>query len=325
MNIFGITGIVSFVCCLFTLVCCPVALKGQELPAESLSIVQDQQESETGIMREGDYLAGRRGRLLSHTDNVRWFFVIDDQELADITLSANNSPVKPAEQKLTAGSQIEAIEILPSRWLETMLRVVDNKSDYNIVFRVWGNVTVFQERNYLSISLVATESLFGDMEAQVEETKSYSPFASEQAGNAKLSQEQDSQSVVPQAVRDKLMSIPRVEILSFPFKMKESDVNTVTLEDSETDHFKNDMIITNRVGRLFPSQSEARVYFMFESGDGASGADQIVIHPCQLLEQMLNKANASQGQSLKFRISGRVDEFKGEFFLLPSMYLQEKN
>ncbi|MBN2842700.1 MAG: hypothetical protein JXM68_06390, partial [Sedimentisphaerales bacterium] len=262
-------------------------------------------------------------RLLSHTDNVRWFFVIDDQENDDIVLSANNAE-KPNDT-VSADAQVEAVEILPSRWLETMLRVVDNKSDYNIVFRVWGNVTVFQKRNYLSISLVATESLFGDMKAQVEETRSYSPFASEQAGGADLVQEQNIESVVPQAVRDKLMSIPRVEILSFPFKMKETDVNTVTLEDSETQYFKNDMIITNRIGRLFPSQSEGRVYFMFESGDSTSGAAQIVIHPCLLLEQMLQKANASLGQSLKFRISGRVDEFKGEFFLLPSMYLQEKN
>ena len=83
------------------------------------------------------------------------------------------------------------------------------------------------------------------------------------------------------------------------------------------------MIITDRIGRLFPSQSEGRVYFMFESGDGLTGGEQIIVQPCQLLEKMLENASNTSGQSVKFRISGRVDEFKGEYFLLPSVYYLE--
>lgn len=322
MAVTGKTGR-KIICAVLTVMSVsPCFLAAQDKPEVSSEVVAPDSKPESLILSEGDFIAGRRGRLLLHTDNKRWFFVLSEANKAlSPAMAANNSSALPVTA--IKAEDIEAIEVLPSRWLETMLRVVDNKSDYNIEFRVWGNVTVFQGRNFLDISLVATESLFGNIKPESQAARSFSPFSSAtDTGNEP--QNREDVGVVPQAVRDKLMSIPRVEVVSFSFKMKESDANTVTLEeDKDQKYFSNEMIITNRSGRLFPNTSEGRVYFMFESGDGMSGATQIVIHPCQLLEKMLAKAAGTPGQSLKFRISGRVDEFKGEFFLLPSMYLQE--
>ncbi len=294
--------------------------------SELVKVVQEEAATEK-ILNEGYYISGRRARLVSHPDNKRWFMVLEKNGKDNSAgLAANNSSDSSGSiNPSTVGdNKVQVLEVLPSRWLETMLRVVNNTSDFNTVFNVWGNVTVFQKRNFLFLTMVATESLFGDVASATKETKNYSPFEQQPQTQSVVKPGPEKTGVVPQEIRDKLMSVPRVEVLSFPFKMRETDENTVTVDPSRTETvFYNDMIITDRTGRLFPNQSEGRVYFMFETGDGLVGGAQIVLQPCQLLEKMIEKATSTSGQNLKFRISGRVDEFKGEFFLMPTMYLQE--
>ncbi len=297
-------------------------LNSDSADSDIIKVVKDELPKEK-VLNEGYFVAGRRARLVSHPDNKRWFLVFNKPVNGQpVDIAANNSDTTSAPEPDTQ-EPVSVIELLPSRWLETMLRVVNNTSDYNIIFRVWGNVTVYQDRNFLFLTMVATESLFGDSAQQNDKSNNtLSPF-SQTPDSSSTTKDLESSGIVPDSVRDKLMAVPRVEVVSFPFKMKETDQDTVTIAENDVAAFKNDMIISDRVGRIFPNQSEGRIYFMFESGDGITGGSQIVLQPCLLLEKMVEKASSAAGQNFKFRISGRVDEFKGEFFLFPTMYLQE--
>ena len=276
------------------------------------------------LYNEGFYFSGRRARLIAHPDGERWFLVfskVSQKALPEI--EANSDGVADPEV-IKQNPEISVLEVLPSRWLETMLRVVNNKSDYGIIFRIWGETTAYQNRNFIILSMVATESLFSEAAAEKQKETESSPFYSTQSENNNKQNPEDT-GIVPQYVRDKLMKVPRVNVMSFPFKMKNIDEDSVTINDTQgtADVFENDTTITNRVGRLIPNQSEGRIYFMFESGDGNIDQKPLIIQPCQYLE-LMETAIRANNHSVKYKISGRIDEFKGEFYLLPTMVLEEE-
>ena len=196
---------------------------------ENILVVPENYENNK-ILNEGFYISGRQARLVSHPDNSRWFLVFVDNSAESGSVSANSTSGMNSENESDASlKKAEMIEVLPTTWLETMLRVANNKSDFNIVFKVWGKITVFQDRNFLFLNMVATESLFGNQTA-ASKPGSVSPF-SEPSTEAE-SDNPENVGIVPISIREKLMTIPRVEVISFPFKMKESDINTVTIEES---------------------------------------------------------------------------------------------
>ena len=277
------------------------------------------------LYNEGYYFSGRRARLIAHPDGERWFLVFTKKPEAPMPSIEANSDGTADIQALKKINEISVIEVLPSRWLETMLRVVNNKSDYSIIFRIWGEATSYQKRNFIMLSMVATESLFSEAAIKKEEENTSSPFYYSQSEKKTKQRDPEDVGIVPQNVRDKLMQVPRVTVLPFPFKMRNIDEGAVTINNTDTsvDQFENDATITNRVGRLAPNQSEGRVYFMFETGDAALDQKPLIIQPCQYLE-LMEKAIRANNHSIKYKVSGRIDEFKGEFYLLPTMVLEEE-
>ncbi len=276
------------------------------------------------LYNEGFYFSGRQARLIEHPDGDKWFLVFTKDTQKAITEIQANSDGKADLDVVRQNPEVSVIEVLPSRWLETMLRVVNNKSDYGIVFRIWGEATSYQKRNFIMLTMVATESLFSEAAIAKQKDSQTSPFYYTQPENDNKQNPEDV-GIVPQYVRDKLMKVPRVNVMPFPFKMKSIDEDSVTINDTQgaIDEFENDTTITNRVGRLVPNQSEGRIYFMFESGDGNTGQKPLIIQPCQYLE-LMESAIRANNRSVKYKISGRIDEFKGEFYLLPTMVLEEE-
>ena len=289
----------------------------------SINAVREQVEVEK-LYNEGFYFSGRRARLISHPEQERWFLVFTKDSSDKLPEFKANANGVPEDNAVIENPKVSVIEVLPSRWLETMLRVVNNKSDYGIIFRIWGDATTYQNRNFIMLSMVATESLFSESAINKQKESQNSPFYYNEPDNNEDENAEDV-GIVPQYVRDKLMKIPKVQVMPFPFRMKNIDEGSVTINDTQSSNkdFENDSRIVNRVGRLVPNQSEGRIYFMFETGDVNMGQKPLIIQPCQYLELMENAIRANNF-SIKYKISGRIDEFKGEFYLLPSMVLEEE-
>ncbi|MGC8624745.1 MAG: hypothetical protein ACP5VQ_05715 [Phycisphaerae bacterium] len=73
--------------------------------------------------------------------------------------------------------------------------------------------------------------------------------------------------------------------------------------------------IWNRSGRLLFNRPLHEWIFVFQTDSPRLTAPPLILLPCHLLERMENRS-AHDGTEIKFRISGRITQFKGRNYLL---------
>ena len=128
------------------------------------------------LLPEGTQIQGRRAKLAHAPEDNRWFLIFPElsNQFADpaaVTPPAvANAPATvptPGATQALDPKHLETspfatpIEILPGRWLTAMTAIVGNQVDYDVDFRVWGEITTYHDRNYILLTWVGAVSLFG--------------------------------------------------------------------------------------------------------------------------------------------------------------------
>jgi len=280
------------------------------------------------LVPEGVMVTNRRGKLIRHPQDQRWFLVLEGADGKKVS----------ADDKITAGPQAipdtdkadkvvseqaegmfnDPIEVLPGKWLTTMTKVSGDESEGSIVFRIWGEITSYQNRNFILPTLVATESLFGSAvpSGQVSPADGSSTQAAQ--GDSK-----SGDSAVIEQLRQALLKVPRITVLELPGvatgqQTKAADSAAAADKSQKADQqqkWKDGQSVIDRIGRLVPDTQEHRFMFAFESG-GATVADApLILQPCSLLGEMEKITQRATGP-VKFRVSGQISSFQGNSYLL---------
>ena len=319
------------------------------------------------VLPEGYPISGRRAKLVKLPDDHRWFLIFDearqilmpqpDQNSSKISKTNSKSPLSPSktvenQKKLNQNANISEknlspepskhnskpqdpfshpMEVLPGKWLAAMNKVMGNRMDLTVDFRIWGEVTTYHNRNYILPTFVATLLQFGKNAA--DNTKSstkinplettFGPPKSAGTQNTKQTQFLD-KTMIPKKLRDAIMSIPRTQPLELDdlkqtyTRPKPAVAIPITSDEKKTsqqNNWRDGYMIIDRVGRIHYDPEGMRWLFTFEA-DGASLAEPpVALHPCRLLEVMETSARQS-AVSIRFRISGQISQYQGRNYML---------
>jgi hypothetical protein len=275
------------------------------------------------LVPEGVMVTNRRGKLIRHPQDQRWFLVLEGAEgkkvSADDKITAGPQAIPDTDKgvsKQAEGMFNDPIEVLPGKWLTTMTKVSGDESEGSIVFRVWGEITSYQNRNFILPTLIATESLFGS---------AVSPDKANSADGSAAVQgvSKTGDSVAIEQLRQALLTVPRIAVLELPGAMvsqqpKAAVSTAATDEPQKTDQqqkWKDGQSIIDRIGRLVPDSQEHRFMFAFESGGATVAEAPLILQPCSLLGEM-EKITQSATVPVKFRVSGCISSFQGNSYLL---------
>jgi hypothetical protein len=308
-----------------------ITATGSFLPAAD-TVVSDKKEvvspeSESAALHlipEGVMITNRRGKLIRHPQDQRWFLVLEGAE--EKKISAGDKIAAGPQIVPDAGKEISKraeglfnypIEVLPGKWLTTVTKVSGSESEGSIVFRVWGEITSYQNRNFILPTLVATESLFGS---------AVSPGETDSADGSSAAVQEVSKtgdSVAIEQLRQALLKVPRISVLELPGTMvsqqPKAAVSAAATDESQKinqqQKWKDGQSVIDRIGRLIPDSQEHRFIFAFESGGFTSAEAPLILQPCSLLSEMEKITQRATGP-VKFRVSGRISSFQGNSYLL---------
>ena len=316
------------------------------------------------LLREGFPVIDRKAKLVRHPKDNRWFLVfepfITDSSVKGNKESDSNSPAQQADlikraasvrpkpagrsvsppeaqvKELLRGDELFTwpMEVLPGKWLTAMTRVTGNKVDLSITFRIWGEVTVYRDRNFILPNLVATDKLFGQSVSGLSTSKKKkatgglkSPFGGVSGKktsdtNAKQTEEKLRMS---EKLRKMLLTVPRTHVLGLPEEtqgskqsrgqVKESGTGSssgISIGSGRRGKWKDGSLIVDRVGRLIFDPQGGRFQFTFEADGAALAEPPIIIHPNLLLEEM----EKSAGTNIKYRITGQVSKYRDKHYIL---------
>ncbi len=292
------------------------------------------------IIPEGNMIIDRTSKLARHKDG-RWFLIMSPPKKQPVKNKLSIKPSKTVSKSpqtskqpnkplpsLTGAKQFTVpLEILPNKWLTSMIKACGDKVNLDITFRIWGEVTVYEKRNYILLTLVATGSTFGDPKPTTKSTsKLDSMFGSpdkpvENTDNTKEDEKQ--KLLLAENIRTRLLAIPRPHTL----KSEEKDSDDSTANDNTSNggsktrnsQWKDGKWISNKLGRLRLNKKDLFYEFVFESGN--SSAPPVIVHPCQALQSMEAKVNRTH-RSIKFKVSGKISTYKNNTYILPKTQME---
>jgi len=282
------------------------------------------------IINEGRIIIDHRAKLVQHPDDNRWFLAFETKNQRapkESTSNQKNSIAGRADKKQKAPEFGNLIEVLPGKWLATMVKISNNKTNLTNTFRVWGEITVYNKRNFILPSMAATESLFGK-KADSKKGKTLSSMKNrittkKSAAGGKVSQETHN-NLLKEQLRKVLLEIPRTRTLEMAAKSDNRDQGVGSAKKDKPDdkkikgkqvRRKDGQIIKNRLGRLILNVMEQRFMFVFESDADTLAEPPVYIHPNAYLEDMENKLRNS-ARSIQFRVSGVISNYQGKSFIL---------
>ncbi|GEM_PF-1228464 len=184
----------------------------------------------TTVLPEGFQIAGRRARLVQLPGQPEWFVVFPEAFAAELPSKADASQSPAASPNTPAPAQhadpfARPIEVLPCKWLAAMTKVVNDRVDLTVEFRIWGEITTYHKRNYILPTKVATEGLFGADGSRKEAKRSAAANSSQLRPGQKdardgLSKAEKKDSPAPSELPDRLrrmlLAIPRTRPLGLP-------------------------------------------------------------------------------------------------------------
>ena len=315
------------------------------------------------LLREGFPVIDRKAKLVRHPKDNRWFlvfepFVTDSSAKGNKESDSNSSPrqgdlikraasvkQKPAGRSVSPPeTQIKDLlrgdesftwpmEVLPGKWLTAMTRVTGNKVDLSITFRVWGEVTVYRDRNFILPNLVATDKLFGQSVSGLSTSKKKATGGFERLfggvsgkktsdTNAKQTEEKLRMS---EKLSKMLLTVPRTHVLGLPEEsqaheqsrgqVKEPSLGSssgISIGSGRRGKWKDGSLIVDRVGRLIFDPQGGRFQFVFEADGAVLAEPPIIIHPNLLLKEM----EKSAGINIKYRITGQVSKYRDKHYIL---------
>ncbi len=251
------------------------------------------------LLKEGFMVSGRVAQLVRHPEDQRWFAVFEPEEQAPQTTAPDPLAVP--------------IEVLPGKWLTAMNRVTENQIDLSIKFRIWGEITTFNRRNFILPTYVATVSLFGQGD---NETNPVPAPAGQDSAPDKL----------PEKFRQALLRIKPVSPLELlgpsDSELREQDTEAdrqrrerLTLGSKPDEGWLEGEMVVDRVGRVLYDNVESCWLFTFDADNQSMAEPPVLLHPCQLLEVMAS-AEMRMSYAPRFRISGQITKYKGQNYML---------
>ncbi|MCK5270204.1 MAG: hypothetical protein KAJ46_05435, partial [Sedimentisphaerales bacterium] len=198
---------------------------------------------------------------------------------------------------------------------------------------VWGEITVYRDRNFILPNLVATDKLFGQSVSGLSTSKKKAtgglerPFGGVSGKktadtNAKQTEEKLRMS---EKLRKMLLTVPRTHVLGLPEEtqahkpsrgqVKKSgtgSLSEISIGRGHRGKWKDGSLIVDRVGRLIFDPQGGRFQFTFEADGAALAEPPIIIHPNLLLKEM----ERSVGTNIKYRITGQVSKYRDKHYIL---------
>ena len=279
------------------------------------------------LLPEGLRITNREARLVRHPKDNRWFLSFVPIGLDGSGISAVGGQGAEPEQTVPDARGDDPLsrpmEILPNKWLTTMLKFSGENHDWSVSFRVSGKVTAYQDRNYIMLSQVAAEHLFGRREAEPEDKSAVrsGPLAANGTGaNQTTAQGGEGAAPPPQKLRQALMNLPRIR----PLAMANEQANTGDRKGGQSNPnqasasegiWKDGHTIVDRVGRLAFDPDDDRWLFAFEADSMSLAEPPVTLLPCQLLEKM-EKETQRSGRPIKFRVSGEITRYQRQNYML---------
>ena len=305
------------------------------------------------LLPEGFRINGRTAKLVRAADENRWFLVFEE-----LTRSLKESSPRPggpgqavqatvpvgrpaaAASAGAAGPPVNnvggkteplaaPIEVLPCEKLADMTAVLGEQPDYSVDFRVWGEITVYQKRNYILPTFIAEVSLFGQDRAATapkEKPKPASPLGNllpstqtSEPGNDQVTSAASQGQEVPDALRLLLQALPRTRPLATAPGQAPADPPAPAVPAAPggavPQNWREGNMVIDRVGRISYRSGAAEWLFVFETAAEGVAEPPVVLHPCRLLEAMEQVAGRSVG-AVRFRVSGQITRHQGRSYLL---------
>jgi len=273
------------------------------------------------IFPEGYLISGRQAKLIRHPEEPRWFLIF----------SFSKSKISKSVPK-KSDPYATPIEVLPGKWLTAMTKVTTIHTDIPVtsrVWRVWGEVTTYRQRNFIRPTTVATESIFGNKKSIQNAGQKNAPNSNLNSQNQAKNKPQNlfpTKSDMPDKLRKQLMKLPPTHVLNIPKDTQKPTLakkNSVKLGSSGTAKaiWKDGHMVIDRLGRLIFDSEQQQYMFVFEADGSSLNEPPVMVHPNSLLEVMQDKFLGTSVLPLKFRISGCVSKYKNRNYILLRKFL----
>jgi hypothetical protein len=206
-----------------------------------------------------------------------WFFKLESDFIGDKGI-------------IKAGS---TIEILYSMTLEEMIADVQDRTAAN--YRLWGRITQYRGRNFIFPEYFLA---LGKIHQQQPEA----PQELEHQSNKPTINEPNDFLTIPDGIVEKLKTRKTIPPQQ-PVKPSATQVQ-----------LKQDFILIDRTAVLV-EQAEGYSLFALDAFGRNVSQKKLKLLPCQALE-LVQMQQSVEPEQLRFKIAGRVTEYKGEYYLL---------
>ncbi|MBN1437086.1 MAG: hypothetical protein JW936_08415 [Sedimentisphaerales bacterium] len=284
-------------------------------PGDSNALAGAEEQVQT-LLPEGTLIVNRQARLVHDLAHNRWFLCFLPAEQNGDDSVADGGEATVAEVDLDDPYSVP-MEVLPGRWLTNMINFCGNQEDVRVTFRVWGEVTTYQNRNYILPTMVAALSIFGEqgMTSRLPNQNAGAQVNEEDADGDEAGGE------LAEQLRELLVSIPRTAPLASRMELTEDlaedrEVGLTRQELSSEELLLDGEAIIDRVGHLVYDPDEHQWMFLFEADASSLAEAPIGVLPCQLLEMMERMMDNTGTRTLRFRVSGQVTQYNRQNFIL---------
>ena len=229
-------------------------------------------------LMDGFALTGVDGRLISTDSNQNgWFFV------SDSNISDDRGLIK-------AGS---AIELLPSMALERMIADVNKHSAAS--YRLWDVVTQYRGRNFIFPEYFLPLS-------KIQQKPSQTSQQSQQTPDRPTINEPNDALTIPKEIIAKLET-RKIMPVEQPIEQPGTRIKLT-----------QDFILADRTAVVVQQTDGCGLLTLDAVGRGVQQISLRLL-PCQALE-LAQRQQSVEPEQLRFKIAGRVTEYKGQYYLL---------
>ncbi len=290
------------------------------------------------LRREGDFVIDQPGRLRLLDNGVAVFdFLVDDRVASAGTDGALRS-VSP--------TTLPSMVLQPCQRLESMLDAAEQQGQ-SVVFRLTGQVHVYRGLNYLLPTELTGYNTEAPTDTAVDEAQGVQADDVERAADPLAFEDEEDASAVrvgvtddppsdPSALMDQLadelaedvtdrrvgvpagMSAPLDPDRRRPRTAVGAGPAVAPSNNAEASELRREgEVLVSRAGRLTRAADARQVMFVFESDGPTLAEPPMALLACRL-RAFMEDAVSERGDAQVFDVTGRVYQFQGQNFLLPT-------
>ncbi len=324
------------------------AQTGNTIEAKLDPAVQKTTNTKYQLLPEGFKISGLTAKLIKLPDDTTWYLAFEEAQKYDYAksnriLSGATNPANAIGDQATESYALcpdpfgRPIEILPCQWLSTMTKEVANQVDMSVDFRVWGEITTYQNINYILPTMVAQPPLFANIKpTQTLPSSRLQTILGSQATQTQTQAIKDTtdKAVLPNNLQQALQSLKEYKKnqTESNYQQVPSQVSTkidtknrlVKTNTAELTKWKEGQMILNRLGRIRYETEAEHWLFHFEADSQDLAEPPVILHPCQLLE-IAEEIDSQTASMTTFRLSGQIYIYQNRNYLRSRMVMKVYN